>query len=279
MSHASLLVVTDDRPTEAELQEILLPWYEYECTGPQQVVILADGRMLSRYDDELWLDGKFQLPPGAREVEMTAEEARTHGIGYRDMDDAAETNPNARWDWWQIGGRYTGKLAPGDQARWGDLDVERMLAEARDRKGAEWDKAEAEFEKKASDKVGFFGALIQQYEGILADLRADMDANRGTGALYQRIEANPRALRLRELVGHANGWDYSIEGVYTRADHVATAQSLTCWAVVKDGRWYEKAQMGWWGMSTGGDWPESLAAIFSSIRSDQWVTVVDYHIF
>lgn len=390
MSHASLLVVTDgDRaPTEDELQEILLPWHEYECTGierylvdvdrtdevmkqfnkPQQVVILADGRVLSRWDDELYTgtpadiygNKKFELPPGAREVEMTADEARTHGIGDPSLDDAAEdwcgakladdgryyqrTNPNKRWDWWHIGGRYTGKLAPGydpekdpanweecymcagtpgrclpaaitepdeigpdgripcngcrgtpgrklkwptswvkfsgDQARWGDLDLEGMLAQHREAKGVEWDKAEAEFERKAPDKVGLFGQLLQQYEGIVADLRADMEAGRGTGALYQRIEANPRAARLRELVGHANGWDYSIEGAYSRVAHAATAQPITCWAIVKDGRWYERGKMGWWGMSSGdaADWPEAMGAVLSSIRPDQWVTVVDYHI-
>jgi hypothetical protein len=375
MSHASLLVVTDAKPTQNELQEILLPWHEYECTGierylvdvdeteeitkqfnePQKVVVFADGRVLSRWSEELYvkkdggrIDGKeFELPPGARETEMTAEEARAHGVGYKSMADAAEqwcgaverdgryykrTNPNRRWDWWQVGGRWTGLLSPGydpekdpanietcrlcdgtgrradmvvengcngcqgtgrcvkwptawvkfsgDQARWGSLDLEKMLAEACKRKSDEWNKAEAEFEKKVPDKVGFFGTMIQQYEGVLADLRADMDAGRGTGALYQRIEANPRATRLRELVGHANGWDYSIEGAYTRVAHVATAQPLTCWAIVKDGRWYERGKMGWWGMSSGDavDWPETMGAVLSSIRPDQWVTVVDYHI-
>jgi hypothetical protein len=107
-----------------------------------------------------------------------------------------------------------------------------------------------------------------------------MDANQGTGSMWQRIEANPRALRLRGMVGHANGWDYSIEGSYTREAHVATAQPITCWAIVKDGRWYEKGEMGWFGTSFGDkvDWPETMGAILSSIRPDQWVTVCDYHI-
>lgn len=393
MSHASLLVVTDSRPGEEEVQEILLPWHEYECTGiesylvdvdktdeiaeqfnePQKVVVLADSRVLSRWSDELYtappkdpsgfMDRKeFELPPGAREAEMPADEARAHGIGYATMDAAAEawcsatlhedgryykrTNPNARWDWWQVGGRYTGKLSPGydpekdptnwetcrlcagspgrrlpalittpeeigsdgkipcngchetpgrslkwptswvkfdgDQALWGSLDLEKMLTQAREKKGAEWDAAEAEFEKKRADHpstTGSFGELLQRYEAVVAAFRADMDANRGTGAVYQRIEADPHANRLRELVGHAGVWDYSIEA-YTRAAHVATAAPLTCWAIVKDGRWYEKGEMGWWGMSSNDvpDWPETMSAILSSIRPDQWVTVVDYHI-
>ena len=70
---------------------------------------------------------EFRLPEGAVEEEMSAEEARTHGIGYLTMEECAKewcgaelrpdgryyrrTNPNKKWDWWTIGGRWTGMLA------------------------------------------------------------------------------------------------------------------------------------------------------------------------
>lgn len=33
MSHFSVLVITDRVPTDDVLEEVLLPFHEYECTG------------------------------------------------------------------------------------------------------------------------------------------------------------------------------------------------------------------------------------------------------
>ncbi len=153
MRHFAVLVLGPD------IEKQLQPFHEYECTGvddeyvvdvdvtdeiteqfnkEQRVVILASGRVLSRWADELYTapstnrisaklwQKEFELPPGAVERDMAADEARTHGIGYLTMDAAAEewcgakvapdgrynlhTNPSKKWEWGQIGGRWTGFL-------------------------------------------------------------------------------------------------------------------------------------------------------------------------
>jgi hypothetical protein len=350
MSHASVLVITDTRPSEAKLQEILLPWHEYECTGIERYlewvdhtdeftkefneterayVRLHDGELVDAYDDRFYREVEptkannyrsyetLPVPPGAVEVQMTRAAAGENLFeaadreGYAAIPDqpgrfGRRTNPNRKWDWWQIGGRYGGRLMPRnlvpayrnedsrtggkwgpdhghgrdgyDQIRWGDLDLEGMLAEERRKKAEEWDGAEAKYREKATDDVSF-GSVLRNYDDLLAALRAD---TRSGQALYQRIEADPEATRLRKLVGHANDMfgDYSISGAYTREAHVATAAGLSAFAVVKDGRWAERGQLGWWGSVADekGDWPAQLDAILATIRPDQWVTVVDYHI-
>ncbi len=298
MSHASVLVVTDARPTEEELQEILLPWHEYECTGIERYVVDVD--VTEDIESNYAEYGK-----GRPLVEFATD---WNGAIERDGRFYNRTNSNRKWDWWVIGGRYGGCLTPRpsseayrreesrtggkwgpdhghgrdgyDQLRWSDLDLEGMLAEAQRKKGEEWDGAEAKYREKAEGIFADgFGETLQAYEAIVASLREDPTA---TGALYERIEANPGALRLHELVGHANDvfGDYAIKGVYTREAHVATAVGLSTFAVVKNGQWAERGQLGWFGSVADekDDWPTQLAAIFETIRPDQWVTIVDYHI-
>ena len=78
-------------------------------------------------------DGSGNLVPvsGASEGDMSADEARSCGIGFATMDDAAddcgasregdrffiEGNFNSQWDWYEIGGRWSStlKLIPGRQ--------------------------------------------------------------------------------------------------------------------------------------------------------------------
>lgn len=44
----------------------------------------------------------------------------------------------SRWDWWVIGGRYSGKFCGVDQAKRGDLDVERLQAHAEAEARSSW---------------------------------------------------------------------------------------------------------------------------------------------
>jgi hypothetical protein len=92
---------------------------------------LSDGRLVdwrqAHHCDPT--TGRMVLVHGAIAVEMTADEARTHHLGFATLDDAAdslgaqreadkffiEDNFNSQWDWWVIGGRYGSalRLLPG----------------------------------------------------------------------------------------------------------------------------------------------------------------------
>ena len=52
------------------------------------------------------------------------------------------------------------------------------------------------------------------------------------------------------------------------------------YCVVIDGMWYEKGQMGWWGISTGDkeNWDEEFAELIANIPADSEVYNIDFHI-
>src|SRR5690606_13347634 len=77
--------------------------------------------------------------------------------GYLRLDESGKvtqlverTNPNKKWDWWVIGGRWSGMLplkGPGpkfvNQARKGEVDFNYMHNAAVERAQATWNKANA----------------------------------------------------------------------------------------------------------------------------------------
>ncbi len=141
MSHFTVAVITPQQPSEDELAAILQPWHEYECTDvDDEYVIDVDVTDDLRADFEEYADEGQSFEEFV--PDWSSAEIRSDGRAYR------HTNPNAKWDWWKIGGRWTGllKLKPGaqgelgtpglftsaaepgtaDQARIGDVDTEAM---------------------------------------------------------------------------------------------------------------------------------------------------------
>ncbi len=56
--------------------------------------------------------------------------------------------------------------------------------------------------------------------------------------------------------------------------------SISTFAVLKDGKWYEKGSMGWWGMVSDekSDWDEEFTKLLDSIPNDTSLSVYDCHI-
>jgi len=240
MSHFSVLVITDTKPTDAALEALLLPFHEFECTGITQYVqdidITEDAR--SSFDPDT--DGEFA--PWAASyygypVIPSGTEPDTDGackFGYIQNDRVIKrTNPNAKWDWWVIGGRYrdrlvlkTGTLC--DSASWGSLNHASMAEARRRQRHKTWHDATS---------------------------RAPMNAE------------------TREML-------YGIPTDATYESYVNTDPGFTTFAVLANGAWCERGEMGWWGMvsNENPDWSATYADIVGAIRPDQWVTIIDCHI-
>lgn len=95
MSHFTVLVPAKDKD---ELEARLLPYHEYECTGIEQYIEFVPEDM-----DELQKD--FTEHGKGRDFETFVEdwsgaEKNEQGIYGR------WTNPNKKWDWWEVGGRW-----------------------------------------------------------------------------------------------------------------------------------------------------------------------------
>jgi hypothetical protein len=226
--------------------------------------------------------------------------AKAHKYGYALLDEAGEvvkaidrTNPNKQWDWWTVGGRWAGffKLKPGatgergnrtgnfsaplpppaadraDQVRKGDIDIEGM----RDDAGA-----------KAGEKFDRVHAVIAGRDWL------NWDSVRATH--QGDIEAARKAYHAQPVVADLNaadilGWSEDLERYRaTREEFVATARAsaIATFAVLKDGQWYERGSMGWWGMvrdeKDEATWAREFGALIDSLPDDTLLTVVDCHI-
>ncbi|MBB3937716.1 hypothetical protein [Aureimonas phyllosphaerae] len=349
MSHFTVLVVMDEPPTHETIAPILQPWHEYECTGiKDQYVIevdvtddvretfessvsavkLADGTFSCRYDRKFYTSATdpndvfsrpgFELPDGAEEVELAADEARQHGLGHATMRDAAIyehgdsiierddrfyylTNPNRKWDWWVIGGRWSGlfRLKPGAAsgvvggpglmrpgAPCGTFDGGRM-------EDIDWSTMKSTEVAQRRAKL----AEIAQKTGLTTEqVVAACILNDAAHAAWMELPGEkPR--------GDAHGeWLVSLygeAGEHLKKVHRATwndppkmvegqtadswaqaAAALITYAVVKDGQWYARGSMGWWGISSGetDDWDAKFTEMLAMVRLDQFVVVVDCHI-
>lgn len=113
MSHFTVLVLTPhDR--QSELEERLQPFHEFECTGTNDRYVLDVD--VTAECQEHGLDWY-----GLEDLTITSldqlDKANTHKYGYALLDADGNllkavnrTNPNKKWDWWTVGGRWNGIL-------------------------------------------------------------------------------------------------------------------------------------------------------------------------
>lgn len=281
MSHFTVMVVTD-KPED--LEAALQPFHEYECTGiKDEYVIWVDeteeklkeykedtipmvcrnGEVLfSKYSDQakkFWRreepyaftsKDKFELPEGftledvpANKVYPTVKEYMIEWCGYEEDNFVGDTigrltNPNAKWDWYQIGGRWSNKLATKsggntDQCKVGDISLQKMKMQRKAERIANWSQFSLRPEKEQNDK------FIREY---LHNIKEGM----------------------------------------TEKEYISTDEGFSTFAVVKDGEWYQRGDMGWWGCVSEekdqNDWNEEFAKLFESLPEDKYVTIVDCHI-
>lgn len=112
-------------------------------------------------------------------------------------------NPKSKWDWYQLGGRWSGMIKVKDGAR----------------------------------------------------------ATRGRGSL---------------VFGNAAGIDQAKKG------DIANFDELQTHAVLKDGNWYERGEMGWWGVvhneKDSSKWDEELKKLIAGLPDDTLISIYDCHI-
>ncbi len=199
-------------------------------------------------------------------------------------------NPNRKWDWYSLGGRWTGffkvkegasasigspgiMTAPaepghGDQLLKGDIDFEVMRNEAG---------LEAQNRYEFAEKVLDGAQPMESWESVRERIK-DIDEAR---KFYHAQECVVR-FRSKEVVDvlgwHADPSDYST----TKQEYIERARNGAGrpFAVVKDGKWYEKGSMGWWGMvsNENSEWARQYAELIDSIPDDTLLSLYDCHI-
>ncbi|UGY15215.1 zinc finger-like domain-containing protein [Bradyrhizobium septentrionale] len=232
------------------------------------------------------------------------------------------TNPNRKWDWWAVGGRWSGMLAaPGydpekDPANQETCTLcggsgkrtfraEEIVCNKCDGRGtavkwpSSWvdtgnhaqlkdipleairNHAEIEALKRFDEAQEVIaGRGFKRWDEVKADNGGDIDktreAYRGQQVLKDLEEA--------KLVSFFD--DDEIIGLFwmSRADRATRARNnaLRTFAVVKDGQWYERGEMGWFGCvadeKDSEQWSREFAALLDGLPPETWLAVVDCHI-
>lgn len=209
---------------------------------------------------------KEDLPYGLDSIDLTDETAifrhikKIYGDDINEDGDLISTyNPDSKWDWYEVGGRWGGSLAlkaggRADEAKASEVDWDKMFSldpEEEKRRSEFWDeyvlgklpaeiaqKSEKEKEKYLSDKHGF--------------------------VLYKP--------------------EYFLERYGTKAEYLRRNAIWTTYAVVDENGWHAPGEMGWFGCSsetaeTQRDWDENFRSRFiDTLDPEDTVFVVDCHI-
>lgn len=331
MSHFAVLVISDDHeaalapfqennmgdcPSEymvfTDCEDEYRTQYENDST---ERVVMPDGRLLSRWDDEFRKPGSFGLSIGAghssheppahlplrevpfKELYATFEQYMADYCGYEGRDPqkgryGSWENPNRKWDWYQVGGRWSGKLKlkpgangltgdPGlmgsrfaegnrtDQARKGDIDWIGM----RDEEGA---KAKERWEHAQAITGGEKWHAWEHVREVLH--KGDIEAAR------EAYHEQPAVKRLKQADQERYGWELDDALCWSLDNYVQRSRNAagSTFALLKDGKWYERGEMGWWGCvgnkKNTDDWHQEFAKLLDSLPDDTLLTVVDCHI-
>lgn len=293
---------------------------EADWLKPAAAIRLADGKITERYLDEYYTgdpkpgdisDRKtFVLPEGAEEISIPQHELSAvlgeskedwaknyHGYAFRDGKFWRHTNPNAKWDWWVLGGRWKGMLQIKDRlddhkigksglmdskhsetgvdsARWGNLDLEAMATVHREKRRSWF--------AKCMSNAGVTKEVMEhacQTDKIAHAKWMELSEPKPRGDAYH---AWCRANGFADLAAamYRNFEIPDFEGSYD--DWIATAPALALYYVIKDGKWYSYDTAGWWGMSLDPkdkkEWDKEFAALIADIDPQHFVSIVDCYI-
>jgi len=158
-------------------------------------------------------------------------------------------NPNAKWDWYQVGGRWSGLLKikhrtvsnKVDSARINDIDFSLDI-------------------EKDNENIRFWELVVD----------GDTPKNSEEENIVKRNLYKPEYYSNR----------YESKEQYAQL----SAEFGTYAVITPDGRWHSKGDMGWWGASSESDeeakqWSESFKETFIDSADPEWtLTVVDCHI-
>lgn len=280
MSHFAVLVIGDD--VEAQLQ----PYHEYECTGIEdQYVINVDitNEARSIHTEH------YATEPFPKFV------ADYYGLDVRDDGSVwRKTNPNAKWDWWVVGGRWSGFFSvkpnpkvPGssnpdtriDAGPKGLINIEGMRLSAAQEAIERWKTVEHLVsglpEPRLWDEVFPNGHQIPDFD----ELKAWYYAQPAIKAVHEW---------LKQRGSFFIGW-HDIEPYLQRESdameqYVALKRNQACipYAVVMEGKWSAKGKMGFFGVSNDiedpAKWYQQMNDILDRIPDDTLLTIVDCHI-
>ncbi len=317
-------------PTEEEKEHIGIGW---------------DGKVPYTLKD--WGDGKGYrpkvkyIPEGYTEKEIPIPELYTfceYLMGYVEMNPLIEgnpvneehkysyftsdknknvlkvinkTNPDSKWDWYQLGGRWAGyfKLKEIKKPSCGlkgatPQFVEGIMGEKSWASSNETGEGFCDSTTKGNIDFDSMRNLAGEEASEKYDEVIEIVGNTPVNEpwkffLYKyygdnKVEGYTRDMAIEEYDSQerVKTWKEKSKDPFLSVDdfnipkeqYVANARNRACttFAVVKDSKWYEKGEMGWWSCVTDekeqSDWNEEFNKLIDSVPNDTLLSVYDCHI-
>ena len=275
MSHFKTLVIGED--VEAQLS----PFHEFESTGlkdkhVKDVDVTAEilkhfneqekEKNFKQYAKDYY---GFKVYPEDAGSDLNADEY-TYGYITVDGDTVKvirRTNPNSKWDWYVIGGRYANRLLTKkgetvDSCLKKDLDIEGMRADRALIARAEYEEYEKHCEGTEPHRSW---ELIRSEVENIDKAREEYNNQPRVKQCYSKYY-NPDAFLVTKEVYIKNAVD----------------NAISAFAFLKDGEWNENGSMGWWGCVSDAkdpeEWNATVNKMIEGLNDEDRITVVDCHI-
>lgn len=189
-----------------------------------------------------------------KKLQWTDEECYVDGIKYENKEDIrpdgsvfSTYNPNARWDWYQVGGRFE-KMIPLNDGTFCD----------------EADMADVNINYRDSDH---YKKALRFWQLYIDGVEPENDADRELVRFHYRTK------------------EYYTDRFKNAEEYADASSRLNFYAaLLPNGEWLEPGRMGWWGISfaTSEDekrWSEQKKEIIRRAKAENWyITMVDCHI-
>ena len=256
-------------------------------TQTTTLVKMSDGTLINKYDNQFWprVDGSmsFIIPEDAEQIELpntqlandvfkqaiiddfgieeiiTLNETAPESDAYIRLNNEGKvieafkyTNPNAKWDWWRIGGRWGSALLSKTTAQQtdicqvNDLDLTTMQA------GAVCQRITA-IQSKLTELPDNTLELWKNHTDSFEATKAQHKAANTGQCLYDWLKTqptNPTQIINEAGVSALGDSMFGIGIPDNQPDPMAWANqapALSAFGYLKDGEWHEKGSMGWWG--------------------------------
>ena len=196
----------------------------------------------------------------ASDEEVFEQVKKEEGDRLNEDGDLISTyNPDSKWDWYDVGGRWYGSLSlkaggRADEAKASEVDWDKMFS------------LDPEEEKRLSE-------FWDEY--VLGKLPAEI--------------ARKSEKEKEEYLSDKHGFildkpEYFLERYGTKAEYLRRQAIWTTYAVLDEKGWHAPGEMGWFGCSTETaetqrDWDENFRTRFiDTLDPEDTVVVVDCHI-
>lgn len=289
MTHTSLLVIVnqakDEEDAVLQAEQKLEHYSCYREVEPRVVGFLSFGsyydtlKVIQNFENEEYAKISFENPE-SREAEILSEEL---GEEIRIIDDkyvrVSTYNQEARWDWYELGGRWEGFIPSKlsfkgvNVCRKQDMDIDGAKRIALSKALAEYEKYE-EVTKSLVPGPSFEEVL----EGIPQDL-PDVSRNRAAGAQYRQ---DPWVKAVSAMVGtfSLNAHSYFFVGDGEKEAYLENATNgfMSPFALLTgEDEWFETGR-GYLTASSSAEWNTLFAEQVEHAEEESWFLIYDLHI-